>query len=177
MLKRVVLNLSFAICATLLCAAAAWAQVPAYTEAGPIPPDLRSAKAIFISNGGSDGELFPDSFSGDDNRPYSQFYAALKATGKYDLVSRPYQADFVLYLRLLVVYCHSKEAKCAGTNGLLPMFRLTIYDRQTHYVLWTITEPIESALLLKNQNRNFDAALSALVRDFERVTGKLPANL
>jgi hypothetical protein len=172
----IALKFSFAFCAVLLCTAALSAQVPAYTVAGPIPPVLRSVKAIFISNGGSDGELFPDSFSGDDDRPYSQFYAALKSTGKYDLVSSPYQADFVLYLRLLVAYCPSKEAKCVGTNGLLPMFRLTIYDRQTHFVLWTITEPIEGALLLKNQNRNFDSALSSLVREFERVTGKIPAN-
>jgi hypothetical protein len=169
-------KLSFAFCAALLCAAAASAQIPAYTEAGPIPPALTTAKTVFVSNGGSDIRFFPISLSGDANRAYSQFYAALKATGKYDLVGDPSQADLVLYLRLDAAHCPWGETECIGTSEVLAEFRLTIYDRKTHYVLWTATEPIESALLQKNHDRNFDLALSAVIRDFEEVTGKAPAN-
>lgn len=174
-MNRTALKLSSALCAVLLCASVASAQIPAYTEAGPIPSGLTSAQTLFVSNGGSESLFFPDSLSGDANRPYSQFYAALKATEKYDLVSDPSQADLVLYLRLVAFDCRSLSYQCTGTPDPRPMFRLTIYDRKTHYVLWTITEPIESAILLKNHDRNFDAALNALIREFEHVTGKTPA--
>lgn len=173
-MSRVALKLSSAICVALL-SAAAFAQVPAYTVAVPIPPGLVTAKSIFISNGGSDIRFFPISLSGDGNRAYSQFYAALKATGKYDLVGDPAQADLVLYLRLDAARCMWGETECIGTSDVLAEFRLIIYDRKTHYVLWTMAEPIESALLQKNHDRNFDSALTALIREFERVTGKTSA--
>jgi hypothetical protein len=47
---------------------------------------------------------------------------------------------------------------------------LTIYDRKTHYVLWTITEPIEFALLQKTHDKNFDIALSHLVEDVQALS-------
>lgn len=164
------------ICAALLCAAAASAQVPADTEAGPIPSALTAAKTVFVSNGGTVSQFFPDTFTGDANRAYSQFYGALKATGKYDLVGDPSQADLVLYLRLVARSCRSISYNCIGVPDPQPIFYLTVYDRKTHYVLWTVTQPIDSAILLKNHDRNFDAALSALIREFERITGKTPAS-
>jgi hypothetical protein len=173
-MNRVALKVSSAFCAMLVCAAAASAQVPAYTEAGPIPTALTAAKTLFVSNGGTVSQFFPDTFTGDANRAYSQFYAALKTTGKYDLVGDPFQADVVLYLRLVARPCHSISYNCIGVPDPQPIFYLTIYDRKTHYVLWTITQPVDSAILLKNHDRNFDAALAAVIREFERVTGKIP---
>jgi hypothetical protein len=168
-MKRVTLNLSTALFYALL-GTAAFAQVTGHAEAGPVPPALLAAKSLFVSNAGSDSMFFPDSFSGDANRPYSEFYAALKATGKYDVVSDPSQADLVLNLRLVASYCPS----CNYPRIPLwqPMFRLTVYERKTHYLLWTVTEPIESALLLKNHDRNFENALTALIGDFEKITGR-----
>ncbi|HEV2133722.1 MAG TPA: hypothetical protein VGR47_05615 [Terracidiphilus sp.] len=173
-MNRVALKLSSALCSALLCASVASAQIPAYTEAGPIPSALTSAKTFFVSNGGTVSQFFPDTFTGDANRAYSQFYAALKATGKYDLVGDPSQADLVLYLRLVARPCRSISYNCTGVPDPQPVFYLTIYDRKTHYVLWTITQPVDGAILLKNHDHNFDAALAVVVREFERVTGKTP---
>jgi hypothetical protein len=174
-MNRATLSLPIAFCGALLCAAVSFAQIPAYTKAGPVPLALHTAKTIFVSNGGSDSGLFPSPFSGDTNRPYSEFYAALQASGKYSLVDDPSQASLVLNLRLTAPYGPSHDEKYHGTADPLPMFRLIIYDRKTHYVLWTITESIDSALLQKSHDHNFDTALNAVVRDFEQVTDKVPS--
>jgi hypothetical protein len=57
------------------------------------------------------------------------------------------------------------------------MLRLVVYDRKTHYVLWAFTESIEIAFLQKTHDRNFDDALTAILVDFEALTGKPPAEL
>jgi hypothetical protein len=52
-----------------------------------------------------------------------------------------------------------------------------VNDRKTHYILWAITESIEIAYLQKTYDRNFDNALTAILVDFEALTGKPPAAL
>jgi hypothetical protein len=68
------------------CAAqAAGAAVPA-----PVPGQIANAKSVFISNMGVDAvslaafkrEQAPD-------KPYGEFYAAMKAWGRYELVDNP----------------------------------------------------------------------------------------
>jgi hypothetical protein len=49
------------------------------------------------------------------------------------------------------------------------MFRLVVWDRKTHYVLWALTQSIEQANLQKTHDRNFDDALAQLVKDLEAV--------
>lgn len=49
------------------------------------------------------------------------------------------------------------------------MFRLVIFDRKTHYVLWTLTESIDWAVLQKTHDRNFDTAVMALLDDLKRL--------
>jgi hypothetical protein len=50
------------------------------------------------------------------------------------------------------------------------MFRLVIYDRPTHYVLWTLTNSVEVALKQQTHDRNFDEAISNLAADFKAIT-------
>ncbi len=157
--------LLFACCFSL-------AQQP--TATGPVPPAILNAKTIFISNAGSDSGLFPQPFSGDPDRAYSQFYAGLKAHGKYELVSDPSQADLVLELQLTAPNGPSEGSKVNGASDPVPMLRLVVYDRKTHFVLWALTESIEIAFLQKTHDRNFDLAVAALLDDFERIGGKLP---
>jgi len=163
------------LCVAMLFAVKAVAQQTASTEAGPIPPALTSAKSIFISNAGADSGLFPEPFTGDANRGYNQFYAALKATGKYDLASDPAEADLVLELQLTAPNGPSKGSKINGASDPVPMFRLVVYDRKTHYVLWAMTDSIDIAFRQKTHDRNFDDALQALVLGFESISGKTPA--
>jgi hypothetical protein len=163
------------LAAALATASLAIAQQPASTTAAPVPPAIPSAKTIFISNAGADSGLFPEPFSGDPNRPYNEFYSNLKSSGKYELVDDPSQADLVLELQLTAPNGPSRGSKQNGAADPVPMFRLTVYDRKTHYVLWAMTESIDVAFLQKTHDRNFDQALMTLTYDFEIISGKMPA--
>jgi hypothetical protein len=159
---------------SVLSSSAGLAQQPVVTPVGPVPPALTNAKTIFVSNAGADSGLFPQPFSGDPDRPYSEFYAGLKAFGKFDLVADPSEADLVLELQLTAPNGPTKGSKVNGASDPVPMLRLVIYDRKTHYVLWAVTESIEIAYLQKTHDRNFDQAVTALLDDFKRVSGKMP---
>jgi hypothetical protein len=50
-----------------------------------------------------------------------------------------------------------------------------VYDRTSHYILWTLTQSIESAFGQKNHDKTFDDALSQVVAQFLRIGGKPPA--
>lgn len=165
----------FGAAATLLTPAFAIARTQAAAGAGPVPQALVTAKTIFVPNAGSDSGLFPEPFSGDPSRAYSEFYAALKATGACLLVNDPSQADLVLELQLTAPYGPTNPNKAVGAADPLPMFRLVVYDRKTHYILWTFTESIEGAYMQKNHDKNFDEALSAILSQFLEVAGKAPA--
>jgi hypothetical protein len=168
------------VCAALLSAVAVLTPQFASAQAGPVPPAIFAAKTIFVSNAGGDSGLFPSPFSGDPDRAYTQFYAALMASGQYQLVADPGAADLILELQLIA---HTSPLrgrpdevnKSNGAPDPLPMFRLVIYDRKSHYILWTLTESIEMAYLQKTHDRNFDNALSALLLDFRTLAGKAPA--
>jgi len=176
-LIRIGFGFRSAVCAALFAAVAALAQQPASTPPGPVPPAIRAAKKIFVSNAGADSGLFPSPFSGDPNRGYGQFYAGLKAAGQYELVGDPAEADLVLELQLTAPNGPSKGSKVNGASDPVPMLRLVVYDRKTRYVLWAFTESIEIAFLQKTHDRNFDDALTAILVDFEALTGKPPAEL
>jgi len=173
---RLLLHLT--ICAALFPAIVAPAQTSAKSVAGPIPPAIRAAKSIFVSNGGADSGLFPSPFSGDPNRGYNQFYAGLKASNQFQLVNDPADADLVLELQLTAPSGSTVSMTANKQNGAadpVPMFRLAIYDRKSHYVLWALTESIEIAFLQKTHDHNFDLALNALLADFEGLAGRSPA--
>lgn len=63
----------------------------------------------------------------------------------------------------------------AGEAYPLPMFRLVVYDGKTHYILWTVTRSIDSAILLRNCDKNFDIALAEVLSQFLKIAGKSPA--
>jgi hypothetical protein len=160
------------LCAPLLFAAAANAQAPPAPAASlaPVPQALLNAKTVFISNAGADSGLFPHPFSGDPDRPYNQFYSAMQSWGRYEIVGDPSQADIVIELQLIAPPGPSSGNKVNGASDPLPMFRLVIYDRKTHYVLWALTESIMVAYIQKTHDNNFDSALTSLTQDLKRVT-------
>lgn len=161
--------------AMLLAAASALAQQAAPAPQAPVPPAILQAKRIFLSNAGGDSGLFPSPFSGDPNRGYNQFYAGLRANGQYQLVDDPSEADLVLELQLTAPMGSTRSMdvnKINGASDPVPMFRLALYDRKTHYILWVLTQSIEVAFLQKTHDRNFDDALTALLLEFESLSGK-----
>ena len=108
------------------------------------------------------------------NRGYLQLYAGLKQTGQYDLVDDPAAADLVLELQLTAPNGPTNGSKVNGAADPVPMFRLVIYDRKTHYVLWTLTASIQVALLQKTHDRNFDDSLAWVLVQFENLSGRGP---
>jgi hypothetical protein len=159
-------------CIVMLFIAAAHAQQT--TVHAPVPPALFTAKKVFISNAGSDSGLFPHPFSGDPDRPYSQFYATVQGWGLYDLVTDPAAADLVFELQLTAPNGPANADKQKGASDPLPMFRLVVYDRKTHYILWALTESIDSANFQKSHDRNFDDALAEITQDLKRLISKSP---
>jgi hypothetical protein len=147
---------------------------PAPTVMAPVPPLLASAKKIFISNAGADSGLFPHPFTGDPDRAYNEFYLDIESWGHYQVVASPAQADLVFELQLTAPNGPANANKQNGASDPLPMFRLVIYDRPTHYVLWALTESIEPASLQKTHDHNFDEALSTLLLDAGRLKKSLP---
>ena len=163
------MRFSWFVCSILLFIVPASAQeLPLATA--PVPPALFTAKKIFISNAGADSGLFPHPFSGNPGRAYNQFYATVESWGRYECVTDPSDADLVFELRLTAPYGPTNANKQKGASDPLPMLRLVIFDRKTHYVLWALTESIEQANLQKTHDRNFDQALTALTLDLKKLT-------
>jgi hypothetical protein len=170
------LKLFLSLGAAVLFAVEAAAQTPAPpVSLAPVPPALLNAKTVFVSNAGADSGLFPHPFSGDPDRAYNEFYAAVQSWGRYQLVGEPSEADVVFELRLLAPYGPSSPRKQNGASDPLPMFRLVIFDRKTHFVLWALTESITVAYLQKTHDNNFDLALAALTLDLKRLAGAPPS--
>ena len=150
-------------------ASAALAQNP--IQPGPIPPGLLNARSVFVSNAGADAGLFPQPFSGDPNRAYSQLYSDLRSSGRFSLAGDPSEADLVLELRLTAPYGPTNPNKQNGAADPRPEFRLTVLDRKSHFILWTETQSIDFAYLQKTHDRNFDDALNAVVSRFLQLAG------
>ena len=162
---------SFVFAVALLSDVVAGAQQQALpVVSAPVPPAIYSAKKVFISNAGADRGLFPEPFSGDPERAYNEFYADVQGLGRYDLVTNPEDADLVFELQLTAPSGPANANKVKGASDPLPMFRLAIYDRKSHYVLWTLTQTIQVAVLQKTHDRNFDAALEMLVKNLKSLS-------
>ncbi|MFZ1085672.1 MAG: hypothetical protein WAN35_11965 [Terracidiphilus sp.] len=162
------------VCTALLSAVAASAQQTADPQPSPVPQAILSAKKVFVSYAGDGGGLFPRIFSGNPNRVYSQFYATLKSANQFELVSDPSDADLVFELHLDVPIARFGLEGTDREFAAAPefVFRLEIYDRKTHYILWTIDQSIGWADLQKNRDHNFDGALLVLMEKFQQLTGK-----
>jgi len=112
------------LCLLFLAASVATAQDTAGQVRGPVPPAILSARRIFVSNAGADSGLFPKPFSGNTDRAYNQFFAALKAAGLFELVSDPSEADLVLELQTSrshrPVQCRQTERSLRTGSGVSP---------------------------------------------------------
>jgi hypothetical protein len=125
----------------------------------PVPPQIAAAQKVFISNAG--GESFEAAidqtvFNGGPDRPYNQFYAAMKGWGRHELVQSPSDADLVLEISWVL----------SDTGLKLPVLgqlRLVVVDPKTHVTLWNFTEYVRGAILLGNRDKNFDQAMNTIV--------------
>jgi hypothetical protein len=139
--------------------AVAFAQKSTMPPPAPVPPQIAAAQKIFISNAG--GESFETVFdelvfNGGPDRPYNQFYAAMKTWGQREIVANPADSDLVLEISWVL----------SDTGLRLPVLgqlRLLIVDPKTHITLWSVTEYVRGAVLLGNRDKNFDQAMNTIV--------------
>jgi hypothetical protein len=144
----------------------------------PLPPQLLTAKKIFIAYGGGPSDRA--GYSGAETRTYDQFFAAMKTWGHYELVPSPSEADLVFNISFAkpltgVSTSGGHGASVSSSSGYDPQFRLSILDVKSQFSLWTIIEYIDYALLQSNRDKNFDRAMVALVNDVARIAGTPPA--
>ena len=125
----------------------------------PVPPQIAENQTVFIANAGGaslDTVIDQTVFDGGPDRPYNDFYAAMKSWGHYQIVSSPASADMVFEISWVL----------SDTGLKLPVLgqlRLLIIDPKTHVTLWNITEYVRGALLLGNRDKNFVSAMNTVV--------------
>lgn len=137
--------------------------------AAPIPPQITSAKKVFISNAGSD--LRFQQFS--PTRAYDQLYAAIREWGHFEVVSSPADADLVFQISLATSFDEYGQKYEA-----VPQLHLAIVDPKTHILLWAVAEPLEAGkfyIVGGHQDAKFDKAMDRLVKDVKELVGDVAA--
>jgi len=143
----------------------------------PVPAPILSSKKVFISywgNAGVTDDIWPDHYSGGPNRAYDQFYAAMKAWGRYELVSTPADSDLILELQFSDRLPVSVSGGSGGSSAE-PRFTLVIKDLKTHVVLWAFFRDLKTWQTRSlTHDQSFDYALGSLVNDMAKLSGAPP---
>jgi len=140
------------------------AQQSKLAPAAPIPQQIMAAKKVFIANAGGDERRYePAIFSGGPERVYDEFYAAVRAGGRYQIVGTPADADLLIEIGL--------TAPGASGVGYDPQFRLAIRDPKTNALLWAFTEHVQWAIQQGNRDKNFDQTLTRIMNDMQGLNG------
>ena len=125
----------------------------------PVPPQIAAARSVFIANGGGeslDTVIDQTVFNGGPDRPYNEFYAAMKGWGHSQIADSLAAADLIFEI----------SWNLSDTGLKLPVLgqlRLLVIDPKTNVTLWTLTEYVRGAILLGNRDKNFDYAMNAIV--------------
>jgi hypothetical protein len=148
---------------------------------GPIPAEILSAKRVFVANAGWDEPYFTNTpITGGPNRAYDQFYAAIKASGRYDLAASPADADLLFQIQFNI---YTPPAVRTGNSPAVfgpgpydASFRLEIRDPKTNALLWAFVEHVDQAILQGNRDKDFDQALTRLIGDLQTFGRAQPAD-
>jgi hypothetical protein len=140
----------------------------AVVAAAPVPTAIQTAKRVFVGYAGVDGKSLPAfRAAGDVNQPYNWFYTAMKSWGRYELVGSPSDADLVFEISFAAPLIDADKMPTYG-----PYLRLEILDAKTHFVLWTIVEPVDGAYRKATWDKNFTAGMTNLVSDLKNISGE-----
>jgi hypothetical protein len=89
----------------------------------------------------------------------------MQSWGRYELVATPAEADLVFEIRFMAPMYYD------GTLAVYePQFGLRMLDAKTHFLLWSLTEPVEGAFRKATWLKNFDHGLDALMDDVKKVS-------
>lgn len=149
----------FGATAVLLISPSLRAQQPAPLAAAPVPPQVAHAKKVFIVNAEGTNDPRVTKYIGGSNGVYNQFYANVKNTGRFEPTSGPAEADVALEVTLSMYDLIPGNAR----------FKLAILDPKTNLLLWTISEPVEGAILTKTAQKNIAQSLARLTQDLVMV--------
>jgi len=133
----------------------------------PVPDPLLKGKKAFISYELGDVTAFPSSYSGGPERAYAEFYAQMKAWGRYELVSDPKDADVIFAVRFVDPPAISH-----------PQIRIGVMDAGARVSLWGFVEEVDFAFFKKHRNQAFTASVKLLVDDVQQLlaqAGNAPA--
>jgi hypothetical protein len=163
--RRAARGLMLLCCAALLFSAAPLRAQPRSSAAAginnlsaPVPSPLLTGKRAFISYELGDVTAFPSQYSGGPERAYSEFMAAMKTWGHYELVLDPKDADLVFAIRFV------------DPPGIgIPQVRLGILDAKTGFSLWGFVEQVNFAFHKKNRDADFSATIQQLETDVEAL--------
>jgi hypothetical protein len=148
-----------------LAALGAWTQTGPMLSA-PVPGQILNAKKVFISNMGVDGfSLAAFKKENEVDKPYNQFYVAMKSWARYELVDNPTDADLVLEIRFAAPIASASEPLAYA-----PQIGLSIVDAKSHFTLWNFVEPVAGAFRRATWDKNFNEGMTNLIDDLKRLT-------
>ena len=136
------------------------ADVGVNTVQAPVPTPLLNGRKAFISYELGDVTAFPEAYSGGPERAYGEFYSAMKAWGRYELVADPAQADIVFAVRF------------SGSPSNVPQIRIGITDAHSKIVLWGFVEQVDFKFRKKNRDLAFTDSVKLLVTDIQTLLGQ-----
>lgn len=160
-----------AMAGTIWCSPLAEAQKKQAVPEAPIPAQIQTAQKVFIANAGGD-ESWNEGpwYSGNSDRLYNEFYAAMKSWGHYELVATPADADLVIEIQEIIFQGqHEGGFESPQSGAYDTQFRLVIRDPKTQQILWGLTEHAQVAILQSNRDTNFEHALTAVVAEMKRI--------
>lgn len=143
----------------------------------PIPAPITSAQKLFIGNAGMDAfslQAFEE-LGLNGASPYNVLYSTVNSWGKYQLVSAPADADLVLEIRFTAPFSGGNGERSWDFQRILAnvawqfQIEVQIYDAKTHFLLWTLTEPVRPANLKGTWLKNIATANAALAGDVKSL--------
>jgi hypothetical protein len=135
----------------------------------PMPVQIVTARKLFITQrrmNDSAAALVGVDSAGSD-RAYNDFYAVMKQSGRYELLSSPAGADLILEITSL-----DKR----GRSSVVRDVSLLAIDPRTQAGLWGIIQYAQDAVFPGNANKNFLQAVTGVANTFLRLAGQ-PAYL
>lgn len=166
MLRTIVSRIRYVVLVTLLIVAPGLSgQEAKEPAAAPVPAQIVAARKVFISNAGADivsQPLFKR--AGEPDQAYNHFYLAMQTWGRYEIVSTPAEADLVFAISFAAPQFYNGTLTSYG-----PHFELRMVDCKTHFLLWSLTEPVEGAFRKATWLKNFDHGLDNLMEDLKKL--------
>lgn len=169
--------IAFVCGATCLLSGLAGAQTK-QIPIGPIPAQIPGARRVFIANAGGDERWHDDPlFTGGPDRAYNQLYAAMKNSGRYELVGSPSEADLIFEIEFLVPTAEPRASRDALLEAAAfdPQIRLAVRDPRTNIQLWGFREHVQWAVLRGNRDKNFDEASARIMADLQSLASRAGA--